>query len=126
MATEADDFKKVGIEADLDEGKKCCFVIGLEQGYNIIGVTYVFGIFFWLYVLGFLYMISSILSTLEPDKSHPELILPYIYVVWNIILPIVWFIGFLARRRGDAPAFKRFVKIFFYMYVIHILLGVAY
>jgi len=38
--------------------------------------------------------------------------------------PIVWLIGYLARKRGDAPTFKKFVKYFFYMYVFNTILGI--
>ncbi len=49
MTTKEDNYKK--IDQDLDEGKKCCFACGLEQGYNIIGLLLCLSLIFWIFIL---------------------------------------------------------------------------
>ena len=117
MTTKEDNFKK--IDQDLDEGKKCCFACGLEQGYNIIGLLTWLSLLVWVYVAFVLYLLIAVFGLVGP------LILGTIYTIWNFIIPIIWLLGFLARGRGDAPTFKKFVKIFFYMYVVNIFLNIV-
>jgi len=65
MTTAEDNFNKKGIDQDLDEEKKCCFCIGLEQGYNILGVLSWVLIIVWIYAAFFLYMVISLVGFLN-------------------------------------------------------------
>lgn len=60
MSTSEDNFKK--IDQDLDEGKKCCFAIGLEQGYNIIGILLFICLIFWGIAASVLYVGISLVG----------------------------------------------------------------
>ena len=49
------------IDADLDNGKKCCFCFGLELGFNIIGVFALLnGIYSGIKLIDILSLVSEV------------------------------------------------------------------
>ena len=80
------------IDADLDEGKKCCGCFGLELGYNILGALSLINAIY------FAYDFFNIISI----GFHLVTVVLGILWVWYILYGLVWLSSFLARRSGNS------------------------
>ena len=80
------------IDADLDNGKKCCLCCGLELGFNIIGVcAFINSILYGYYFFNIVGL-----------AFHWSVIYYCFLTAWSVLYGIVWITGFIARRQGNS------------------------